>query len=136
MKLGNELYNEMLRLVREISHIKKTSVLWAAVCYPKSENQSKKASDSISRPIANIYFGTNLLQAYRKLQFIKTSLDLKKVLINYDWERLVREAQANLQAFRNFEESCVNKVTLIGCCFGGICIKNNVVAHSRDQRSA
>ncbi|KAL3789245.1 hypothetical protein HJC23_002830 [Cyclotella cryptica] len=143
--LGEAKYNEILCITEEINEIRLKSAVWTKFSqeYGLSrqvevrdykgthfEQDRAPASKALPAPIYDIYFRTRLVDAMRVVnaRTRKQLPDLPPpcgcVVQRVDWDSLLEDAKANLEAFRNFEKTNILPTdNLSFSCFGGMCAR-------------
>lgn len=143
--LGEAKYNEVLCITEEINEIRLKSAVWTKFSRDYGmtrevqvrdyrgthfEEDRAPASEALPAPIYDIYFRTRLVDAMRVVNS-RTRKQLPDipppcgcVVQRVDWESLLEDAKANLEAFRNFEKTNILPTdNLSFSCFGGSCAR-------------
>ena len=107
ISLGDIKYYEIVKLVKEIDEIRRTSMAWVMILKDERSKSSKNTSaPQIPSALNKIYFQTRLVDAFKNISYYE----------KFDWEDMVVEARKNIDHFRRLEEECTKSVSINGAC--------------------
>jgi hypothetical protein len=142
--VGEVKYNEILIVTEDIKEIRSKSAVWTkfsqSLAIPREvqvknyegtydiEEDRAPASESLPSPIYDLYFRTRLIDAMRVVDS-RTTKQLQDmpapcscVVQRLDWDAMLADAKAKLEAFRKFEEANILPTdNLSFTCSGGMC---------------
>jgi hypothetical protein len=138
--LGETKYDEILNIANEIKTIRQQSGVWTKFSKDCSRTHEKKmecgsyeeeripVSQSLPAPIFDLYFRVRLVDAMRVVD-ARSSKALRElptscacIVQRVDWNNLLQDAKAKLEAFRKFErENITSDDDLSFRCWGGVC---------------
>ncbi|KAL3798952.1 hypothetical protein ACHAWO_010166 [Cyclotella atomus] len=133
--LGESTYNEILSTTEEIKSIRHNSATWTKFSRINASNglliddeRDAPASQTLPRPIYDLYFATRLIDVMRvvdsrsKKMLEEMPEPCSCIVERVDWKVLLEDAKVKLEAFRRFEEENVGpEDNLSFSCFGGMC---------------